>query len=326
MPRKNRIEFSDGLYHVINRGNYRRSIFETEGAKATFERSLFEACGKFSWQLHAYSLMPNHFHLCIGTPRGNLSAGMQWLQAIYATRFNRYRKENGHLFQGRFKSLVVERGKHLVDLVNYIHLNPLRSGLTDVKSLGRFRWSSLYYFPKYKTRPQFFDASWMAYADGLKDARSGWANYLRLLQLRTSDDSKEIERLERSMCRGWCIGEKAFKEAVVKDLLEVEGRLRLEKDELDDFNRTQWEMALMACLKTLGKSHSDARNSKYSEDWKLAVASKLKRETSATNAWLSERLHMGVPNSVSNLCVIYRKEREKKCSYAKILKNMKCER
>ena len=128
------------------------------------------------------------------------------------------------------------------------------------------------------------------------------------------------------MCRGWSIGEKEFKEAVVKDLLKIKGRFRLEKDDLDDFNRTHWEMALKACIKTLGKSPSDARNSKYSEEWKLAVASKLKRETSATNAWLSEMLRMGVPNSVSNLCVKYRKEREKKCPHAKILSNMKYER
>ena len=123
------------------------------------------------------------------------------------------------------------------------------------------------------------------------------------------------------MCRGWCIGEKVFKEALVKDILATEGKLRLEKDELDDFNRTQWELTLKTCLKALGKRRSEAKKSKYSEAWKLAIASKLKRETSVTNAWLSEALSMGEPKSVSNLCGKYMKKGEKKCPHARKLKS-----
>jgi len=102
-----RIESSDSIYHVINRGHTRSFIFESEGAKVGFERTLFEACERADWKLLAYCILSNHFHLCLGTPRGNLSEGMRWLQATFANRFNRYRKESGHLFQGRFKSLVV---------------------------------------------------------------------------------------------------------------------------------------------------------------------------------------------------------------------------
>jgi hypothetical protein len=83
-------------------------IFKT---KVAFERTLFEACERAGWELLAYCILSNHFHLCLGTPRGNLSEGMRWLQATFANRFNRYRKESGHLFQGRFKSLVVELGQ-----------------------------------------------------------------------------------------------------------------------------------------------------------------------------------------------------------------------
>ncbi len=325
MPRTNRIETSDGLYHVINRGNYRQFVFKTEGARNAFEVALFEACGRFSWQLHAYCILSNHFHLCIGTPQGNLSSGMQWLQGTFARRFNQFRKERGHLFQGRFKSLVVERGKHFADLVNYIHLNPLRAGLADIETLSKYRWSSLYHFPKRKMRQAFFEAGWMSCAngEGLTDTRGGWNRYSRLLQLGAADEPKQIKSLERRMCRGWCIGEKEFKEALVKELLEAEGQLRLEKDELEDFNRTQWEMALKTCLKALGKRRSEAKKSKYSEAWKLAIASKLKRETSVTNAWLSEALYMGEPKSVSNLCGKYTKNREKKCPHAQILKSHK---
>ena len=144
MPRKPRIESSDGTYHVINRGNYQRAIFESEGARLSFEKTLFESCERFGWRLLAFCLMDNHFHLCLSTPLGNLSAGMAWLQGTYAKRFNGYRSLVGHLFQGRFKSLAVEPGTHLINLIDYIHLNPVRAGLTSVESRNHYRGTSLW--------------------------------------------------------------------------------------------------------------------------------------------------------------------------------------
>jgi len=326
MPRKNRIETADGLYHIINRGNYRSFIFETDGAKEAFETVLWEACERFRWDLLAYVLMSNHFHLCIGTPSGNLSAGMQWLQGTFAKRFNRFRKESGHLFQGRFKSLIVEPGRHLVELVNYIHLNPARSDLCPIEALGRYRWSSLFHFPKRRHRPLFLDASWMDYDDLLMDNGPGWRRYLEILRLRVLDDPEEMEALERRLCRGWCIADKAFKKIIAKEMFGREEAIRLERDELDEFNQVCWETALAACMARLGYDVEDVANCRFSEGWKLAIASKLKRETSVTNAWLALRLSMGVPNSVSNLCGVYRRTAENRCNYAKKLKNVKYER
>lgn len=97
MPRKTRIEIRDGLYHIINRGNYRSDIFENDQDKASFEQTIFEACEKAGWRLFAYVIMKNHYHLAIGTPQGNLISGMQWLQSTFANRFNRFRKERGHV-------------------------------------------------------------------------------------------------------------------------------------------------------------------------------------------------------------------------------------
>ena len=85
-----------GFYHVLNRGNYRQWIFREEGAKLAFEATLFEACERAGWVLHAFCVMDNHYHLAVETPRGNLTEGMRWLQSVYATRFNRFRKESGH--------------------------------------------------------------------------------------------------------------------------------------------------------------------------------------------------------------------------------------
>ncbi|MCW5550350.1 MAG: transposase [Opitutaceae bacterium] len=103
MARKLRLEFPGACYHIINRGNYRADIFRTEGAQAAFEGCVFEACVKSGWLLHAFVIMSNHYHLALETPAGNLVAGMQWLQATFANRFNKLRGERGHLFQGRYR-------------------------------------------------------------------------------------------------------------------------------------------------------------------------------------------------------------------------------
>src|SRR5438105_8111243 len=105
MARKLRLEYPGAIYHVINRGNYRHWIFTEEGTRAAFETCLFECCRRSQWLLHAFVVMSNHYHLALETPLGNLVAGMQWLQATFANRFNRFRKEHGHLFQGRYKGL-----------------------------------------------------------------------------------------------------------------------------------------------------------------------------------------------------------------------------
>jgi len=127
MARKLRLEFPGACYHVINRGNYRAWVFREEKTKAAFEACLFEACARCQWRLHAFVIMGNHYHLAMETPLGNLVAGMQWLQATFANRFDRLREEHGHLFQGRFKALLVEPGGALGQVCHYIHLNPVRA-------------------------------------------------------------------------------------------------------------------------------------------------------------------------------------------------------
>jgi REP element-mobilizing transposase RayT len=113
MARKLRLEFPGAVYHVINRGNYRRDVFAAEKTKAAFERCLFQACERSGWLLHAYVVMRNHYHLALETPKGNLVIGMQWLEATFANRFNRLRGEHGHLFQGRYKALLVDEESSL---------------------------------------------------------------------------------------------------------------------------------------------------------------------------------------------------------------------
>ena len=129
MARKLRLVFPHALYHVINRGNYRRDVFETSGSKSAFIRVLGEACRRYRWRVHAYVVMRNHFHLALETAEPNLTEGMHWLLGTFANRFNRFRSDHGHLFQGRYQAQLVEEASALGRVVDYIHLNPVRAGL-----------------------------------------------------------------------------------------------------------------------------------------------------------------------------------------------------
>ncbi|MSU59336.1 MAG: hypothetical protein EXS35_14395 [Pedosphaera sp.] len=108
MARKLRLEYPGAIYHVMNRGDRREDIFRDDKDRELFVATLAEACAKAGWQVHAYCLMGNHFHLVVETPKGNLVAGMKWFLGTYMAWFNRRHKLFGHLFSGRYKSLVVD--------------------------------------------------------------------------------------------------------------------------------------------------------------------------------------------------------------------------
>ena len=152
MPRKVRIEFAGAVYHVLDRGDRREAIFADEMDRETFLGTVEEVCRRTGWRLHAYVLMSNHYHLLLETPEPNLVAGMKWFQSTYTMRFNRRHRLSGHLFQGRYKAIVVdpEERNYLVTLSDYIHLNPVRAGLLrEGEKLFAYRWSS---YPAYVKR------------------------------------------------------------------------------------------------------------------------------------------------------------------------------
>ena len=171
MARKLRFESEGGLYHVINRGNHRNWVFESEGAKRSFEKTLNETCERSGWILHAWVIMGNHFHLAVETPQPNLSEGMRWLQSVFAARYNHFRKGTGRIFQGRFKSIVVENQYRMDRLSHYIHLNPVRAGICDVAGLRDYGFSSYAQLWNRKTRPSFLEVgSFLEAAGGLVDS------------------------------------------------------------------------------------------------------------------------------------------------------------
>ena len=152
MARKPRVEYPGAIYHVMNRGDRREPIFKDDQDRRRFLETLGEACDKTSWQVHAYCLMGNHFHLVVETPKANLVAGMKWFLGTYTSRFNRRHKLFGHLFSGRYKSLIVDGSGdgYLRTVCDYVHLNPIRAKLLPPEEpLQAYRWSS---YPEYLKR------------------------------------------------------------------------------------------------------------------------------------------------------------------------------
>lgn len=140
MTRPLRLEFPNAIYHVTSRGNARNAVFLDDEDRELFFVCHGEVVVRFGWLCHAYCLMDNHYHLLIETPEGNLSLGMRQLNGVYTQRFNRRHGREGHLFQGRFKAIVVDRDSYLLELCRYVVLNPIRAAM--VKYIEHYPWSS----------------------------------------------------------------------------------------------------------------------------------------------------------------------------------------
>ena len=300
MPRKLRIEYADATYHIISRGNYRKDLFVEKGSGAAFERTIFEAVQRCGWELYAYVIMSNHYHLALRTPEPNLVAGMKWLQSTFATRFNRFHKERGHVFQGRYKSLLVTEDRPLLGLIDYIHLNPVRAGLCTVETLKSHGLSS---YPKYWKRkpPTGLRRDVLASLCGFADSASGMRSYRNHLMLCEEGDPGKRADLMKRYCRGWFTGSAKARKELAKDLAAEAPLVEWELADMRELNQARWEAVVVEELKKSGKSESEIVKDRKSDPWKIAVAKRLRRETTAGNPWIAKRLRMGSPNYVSNL-------------------------
>ena len=153
MGRAWRIEFEGAFYHVLSRGNEKRNIFLNDDDRRLFLDTVGEMSERFAVDIFAYVLMDNHYHLLLRTTRANLSRSMQWFGTTYTRRFNNRHSRSGHLFQGRYKSLIVENDAYLTHLSCYIHRNPLRANI--VERLASYHWSSYLVYAYGRKAPQW---------------------------------------------------------------------------------------------------------------------------------------------------------------------------
>jgi REP element-mobilizing transposase RayT len=166
MARPLRIQFSGAVYHLTARGNARAPIFLDDQDREAFLSVLDDIVDRYHWICHAYCLMGNHYHLLVETPEGNLSQGMRQLNGVYTQKFNRRHGIAGHIFQGRYKSIVVEKDSYLLELCRYIVLNPVRAGL--VSHPKDYGWSSFKFTAGRAKAPGFLSTDWVLAQFGLE--------------------------------------------------------------------------------------------------------------------------------------------------------------
>lgn len=159
MARPLRLEFAGALYHVTSRGDRRESIYEDDEDRVAFLGVLARVVDRFNWLVHAHCLMGNHYHLLIETPDGNLAQGMRQLNGVYTQYSNRRHDRVGHLFQGRYKAILVQKESYLLEVSRYIVLNPVRAQM--VRSAGDWPWSSYRATAGRVASPDWLTTAWV---------------------------------------------------------------------------------------------------------------------------------------------------------------------
>ncbi len=272
------------MYHVINRGNYRRDLFESQGAADAFLKALFEAAKRWRWRVHGYVLMTNHFHLAIETLDPTLGEGMHWLQSTLATRFNRFRSESGHLFQGRYKAMPVEDAAALARVVDYIHLNPVRAKVVTPEQLTEYRSSSLSTLLN-EARPACLCAEvWLLARGGWADNANGLTAYAEYLVALAKDEAEWERAGVVGLAKGWAIGTEGWKKALSKEQAQLRLQSAMAAPERKELRKAAWEAALTDNLNALGKSENDLKTKPHKQPWKLDLALKLRNDTGASIA------------------------------------------
>ncbi len=170
MARPLRIEFPGAAYHVTGRGNAQRAVFEDDADRERFLGTLEKSAGRFGLVLHGFCLMGNHYHLLVETPDAGLGRAMRDLNGVYTQAFNRRHGTSGHLFQGRYKAILVQRDAHLLELARYVVLNPVRAGLC--KRADQYRWSSYRATAGLDPAPRLLTVEWLLSQLGSRPARA----------------------------------------------------------------------------------------------------------------------------------------------------------
>ena len=294
------------------RGDGGKPVFENDPDRYGWLDLLERACERFGWRVHAWVLMGNHFHLLMETPEPNLVAGMKWFLGVYSQGWNRRRQRHGHVFQGRYKAVVVNgeerEGSYFKIVADYIHLNPVRAGGVGGetgKKLGSWRWSS---FPSYAGGkvPGWLETGRVLRAFQLSEDRRGGKAYGGYLEARAIELKSAINDVALGELRsGWVLGEKGFVETVLAalggpQLLDKKGKGSVGGEAVKAHDEAEADRIVRMSLAMLGmpvEAEDLAGRGKWLQE-KAVIAAVIRKRTGVGNRWIAQRLAMGQESSV----------------------------
>jgi len=218
MARALRIEYKGAFYHVISRGNNREETFLDDTDRKQFLKYLKEQTLRYGIKIHAWCLMSNHYHLVVETPLGNLSKTMQSLNTSYTVYFNHRHRKVGHLFQGRYKAVLVQADEYLHCLSRYIHLNPVRANI--VKDPGEYRWSSYKSYISKEEEQEFLTTEFILgmFSSDLRNARKLYKSFV------VENIGNEVEIIRNNITGGIILGKAAFVDRIKSKLAHKEDK------------------------------------------------------------------------------------------------------
>ena len=315
MARPLRYEGAGAVYHVMARGDGGKNVFEDDKDRHAWLDLMGRAGARIGLRVHAWVLMGNHFHVLLETPEPNLVIGMKWLLGVYSQGWNRRRQRRGHVFQGRYKAVVVngeERdGSYFKIVADYIHLNPVRSGWVGGatgKRLRSWRWSSFGSYAGGKM-PSWMENGKVLRAFSLSSDSAGGKAYAAYLEARAKDRKGVLSDVAlESLRKGWCLGEKSFAEKVLAALAGITRPKRktgsVGGEAARAHDETEAERIAVRALAALNLPAEPAQlaqlagKGKWVEQ-KAWIAALIRKQTGVKNRWVAGRLGMGHEGNVT---------------------------
>ncbi|VAW78783.1 hypothetical protein MNBD_GAMMA12-3925 [hydrothermal vent metagenome] len=225
MARPLRIEYPGALYHITSRGDRQEDIYHDDEDRENWLDIFSKVCVRFNWRCHAWCLMDNHYHILVETADGNLSQGMHYLNCVYTQRSNKKHMQVGHVFQGRYTAILIQKDEYLLEVSRYVVLNPVRAGM--VKDVYDWPWSSYRAMIDGSTEFMWFESHWLlSYFD--KQRKRAVIKYIDFVQAGVG-----IRSVWSDLKNQIYLGDDQFVESLQNKLKDTQ------KENLSEINRLQ---------------------------------------------------------------------------------------
>lgn len=295
MARKRRTLSNQGIYHVHNRAELGLPIFESDGAKSVFLETVFDVTGRLGWQLHAFAVMSNHFHLGVTTPGGDLDIGMHRILSAFSNKHAAFRGCPGHVFQSRYGAHHYPLGPKAGTKIDYIHLNPVAAGIIPFDALRDYPWTSFRSLWHPELRSGLVLGSTIGLIYGLRDDHLGWEAYeQRLRATHISETHGPSDEELFKLVRKNKVGSLPRLPGIPPELGKRGDTLRAER-------QAKLEQLLVEELAKANLTDADLAGMSKGAQAKLNLALAISSKAIVDSAWLATRLHMGSASYVRKL-------------------------